>query len=112
MAGIATGAGAAHSASVSCSGGKASLGGSCSLKFTDSLFRKSGPKQVLQVCFSTPGPNTVKAKGKGAKGACAPTSKGGVAHGVFGRHAKGDATVTATETLGGNTIATVTTVIH
>jgi len=70
----------------------------CVLHFTD-----AGKHKDRKVCFSTALPNKVTTK----TGACTLTSKGGRADGIFRAIQKGTATVTATESLNGQTIDTV-----
>jgi len=70
----------------------------CVLHFTD-----AGKHKDRTVCFTTALPNKVTTK----TGACTTTSKGGRADGIFRAVQEGTATVTATESLNGQTIGTV-----
>ncbi|HTD49588.1 MAG TPA: hypothetical protein VK771_03250 [Acidimicrobiia bacterium] len=70
----------------------------CVLHFTD-----SGKRKDRKVCFATASPNKVTTK----SGDCTTTSKGGRADGIFRAVQPGTATVTATESMNGQTIDTV-----
>jgi hypothetical protein len=82
-------------------------GTTCKLTFTDKHNRtgyQSSPANGHKVCFATKAPNKVT----NTKPKCVLTNSKGIATSVFTAKAKGTASVTAAESLGGADEGTVT----